>query len=504
MTGQPRKRRPFLRGVPPKDPEIAPIDDWPPANRGFLAGFREWLYASGYSIVTMKLYGVAARQALGYLNKPYWQIDPQDDLARVWEHLQARPIAASTLADYHKGLLKLTDYLRQGRRKPRPEKAIHWEYYIGGFPNWLADPLRGYIAHCQKSSPPERRHERSLSLLSHLTLSLRWMVAQGRMGSFQDLTPALWMDFQDHCLQAGNHPNTVNGQLSSLQGFLRYLQELDMPLCERMLLVEPLKHGRSLPRDVPPEQLRLVIREIQACISSAHRGIRRCGLMDMAWFLLMLHSGLRTGEVRCLRLEQVEWEARRVRIVQSKGLKDRMVYLSQSTIDALQAYLEVRGPQETLPDYLFIYRHEMLSRTYCFERMQLYSRRCGVYVRPHQLRHTCATLLLNSGAPVLTVKCLLGHKWVDTTLGYARLYDGTVAADYYGAMAVIERRLALPEDRLAPPPSAGQLLALLDSLRDGVLNTAQAEVVRQLRLGILAFSEQQNAIQDVKVQPSGY
>ncbi len=48
---------------------------------------------------------------------------------------------------------------------------------------------------------------------------------------------------------------------------------------------------------------------------------------------------------------------------------------------------------------------------------------------PHQLRHSCATLLLNAGAPVLTVQTLLGHEWVDTTLGYACLYDGTVAAD---------------------------------------------------------------------------
>jgi hypothetical protein len=114
-------------------------------------------------------------------------------------------------------------------------------------------------------------------------------------------------------------------------------------------------------------------------------------------------------------------------------------------------------------------------------------------------RAKCNCLCYKTQSTQLTVKCLLGHKWVDTTLGYARLYDGTVAADYYGAMAVIERRLALPEDRLAPPPSAGQLLALLDSLRDGALNAAQAETVRQLRLGILALAEQQNAIQDVKV-----
>ena len=100
---------------------------------------------------------------------------------------------------------------------------------------------------------------------------------------------------------------------------------------------------------------------------------------------------------------------------------------------------------------------------------------------------------------MLTVQTLLGHKWVDTTLGYARLYDGAVAADYYGAMAVIERRLALPEDARAAPPGTGQLLALVDSLRQGTLNDAQSETVRQLRSGILALAERENIIQDVKV-----
>jgi hypothetical protein len=38
---------------------------------------------------------------------------------------------------------------------------------------------------------------------------------------------------------------------------------------------------------------------------------------------------------------------------------------------------------------------------------------------------------------------LLGHQHVDTTLGYARLYDGTVAADYYRGMAQIESRFKL-------------------------------------------------------------
>jgi integrase len=292
---------------------------------------------------------------------------------------------------------------------------------------------------------------------------------------------------------------TTNGELSSLKHLVHFLHEHDRPVCERFLLVDYLNVSQQLPKDVPIDHLRRLQQAIQAQAAVSHAGWRRIGRMDLAWFLLMLHSGLRTCEVRFLRLQDVDWEGRRLRIEQAKGLKDRLVFLSQATLDALNAYLEVRGAKEALPDYFFIFRHRPLSKTYCFERLGTYGKQLGLQVRPHQLRHSCATLLLNSGAPVLTVQAILGHKWVDTNLGYARLYDGTVAADYYKAMQAIEKRLALPEDRLSQPPGIGQLLAMVDALRQGTLNASQTDLVQQLRNGLTALAEHENHMEDVKV-----
>jgi len=208
----------------------------------------------------------------------------------------------------------------------------------------------------------------------------------------------------------------------------------------------------------------------------------------------MLHSGLRTAEVRSLKLPDIEWEAKRVRIVQSKGLKDRLVPLSEASIQALKSYLELCGPSDALPEYVFIFRHAPLTRTYCFERLQTYGKHCGFRARPHQLRHSCATLLLNAGAPVLSVQTILGHKQVNTTLAYARLYNGTVAADYYSAMNRVERQLTLPEDNMAEPPDIGQLIALADALHRDTLSPAQAEIVRTLRDGLSRLAEKDIAM----------
>ena len=91
---------------------------------------------------------------------------------------------------------------------------------------------------------------------------------------------------------------------------------------------------------------------------------------------------------------------------------------------------------------------------------------------------------LNAGAPVLTVQALLGHKFVDTTLSYARLYDGTIAADYYRAMAQVEKQLDL-QPGAEPPITPGHLLAMVDALQAGTLNNVQREMVQALREAIL-------------------
>jgi len=211
--------------------------------------------------------------------------------------------------------------------------------------------------------------------------------------------------------------------------------------------------------------------------------------MDRAWFSLMVYSALRVGEVRRLHLSDLDPEGRRVRIEQSKGLKDRVIPLSQPTVDALRAYLDVRGPAAT--DHVFIYRHRALGFTYCNHRLKTYGRRCGIRVTCHQLRQSAATMLLNAGAPILTVQTILGHKNIDTTRRYARLYDGTVATHYYCAMAEVESRMGLQDvgDGFASDPA--HLLALVDSLQNGTLNDDQQETVHALRTAILDLAERE-------------
>ncbi len=127
------------------------------------------------------------------------------------------------------------------------------------------------------------------------------------------------------------------------------------------------------------------------------------------------------------------------------------------------------------------------------DRLQASGRRVGVKVNPQRLRHTFATQLVNAGCRITTIQMLLGHKRLNTTLTYARVYDRTVAEDYYTAMAVVEKRLEphlipLPEPQKAngefsgiAPSQAQELVELVDALQGGSPKSNQLAILEQLR-----------------------
>ncbi len=401
------------------DPDIQRFGEWSEANRAFFDRFRTWLIERSYSNSVLNMYGAATRTAIGFLRKEYWQIDPDHDLPRVVAHLEERSLSPETRACYRKGLRKLDEYLRIVLHIPKKPKELRWENGIASLPEWLQGDMREFLRFCQHSWTEEKRFERGADLLYTISRPLNWWTKEFQLKNVHEITPQLWYAWLDKRLADGLSASTLNGELFSVKRFLYFLQDLGRPVCERFLLVDRLEINKRLPKDVPIDQLQHLQMYIQKQSLTGSGNRRRQGIMDLAWFLLMLHSGLRSGEIRFLKLSDIEWEAGRVRIEQSKGLKDRLVPMSEVTIQALNAYLKVRGPQKSLPENVFIFRDAPLSKTYLFERMEFFGRRTGVgTIAPHRLRHSCATLLLNSGAPVLAVQTILGHKHVDTTLEY--------------------------------------------------------------------------------------
>ena len=163
----------------PKDPAIQPFGEWLSANRDYYIRFRDWLKLSSYSASALHIYSVAVRTAIGWLRKPYWQIT-ESDLARVEEYFEEHFDSPATLSGYHKGLRKFATFLSTQRRQSGQPKEIRWDTYIGPLSPQLQEDVREFMRWQQCFWKEEQRFERSLSVLSHLTLSLRWLAEQER------------------------------------------------------------------------------------------------------------------------------------------------------------------------------------------------------------------------------------------------------------------------------------------------------------------------------------
>jgi integrase/recombinase XerD len=225
----------------------------------------------------------------------------------------------------------------------------------------------------------------------------------------RDVSPRCWFAYTEMRLNSGIQPASLNTTLRILQSFLKFVRDSGHPICERMLEVRPQKISDLLPRDITEAQLNYLLKQADP--------------FDYAWILLMAHSGLRTCEIRNLRWQDVDLQRRTVQIHESKGLRSRVVFLS----------VPMRNAIKQLPKtskYVFTYDNQPLSSRHCQSRLKTLGKKCGVQVTPHQLRHTCATMLLNTGMSIFGVQAILGHKYVDTTLRYSKTYDRTVAKDY--------------------------------------------------------------------------
>ena len=255
---------------------------------------------------------------------------------------------------------------------------------------------------------------------------LRWVDVP-----IEEVTPRIIVHYIDFLMARGLKPKSINCQLERIRQFYHYLiQE------EGLELVNPVKKGyglrmsKPLPRHLIEEELHMLFR---ACKTSR----------DRAMFMLMLRCGLRVAEVAGLSLGEIDLRRRRLLIHDGKGRKDRIVYLSDDALLALDDYLAVRRASTTQKVFLVekgTYRDGPLSIRAIQKRMEYYAKKTGFTVSCHHLRHTMATQMLNADAELVTIQDLLGHRWITTTQRYCRISNRKVQRDYYKAMEVVMQR----------------------------------------------------------------
>jgi integrase len=174
---------------------------------------------------------------------------------------------------------------------------------------------------------------------------------------------------------------------------------------------------------------------------------------DRAMILLMLHGGLRPGEILNLQLGDLQYGRKRVVIryrnehpagVRAKSRTERVVDLLQpETLQAVSDYVMQERPADATSPYVFLVggrgrrRGEPLSYHALVKLFARHCERLGIrdpWVTPHALRHTHATRMFEGGMRELTLQKRLGHASPESTRVYTRVADPIVVEEYRRAL----------------------------------------------------------------------
>jgi len=250
----------------------------------------------------------------------------------------------------------------------------------------------------------------------------------------EQVTHKTVLSFMDHLLDKRLKPKTINCYLNSIRGFYEYLiEEEQVPMFQPVKRGYSLRLSRPLPRYLRDEDVPRLFNVI-----SSKR--------DRAMFMLMLRCGLRVEEVAKLTMAALDLPRSQLFVYEGKGVKDRVVYLSNDAYKILVQYLKAR-PSSRAKRVFMIEKGRLKGKPiqvrgiqHC---MQHYAKKAGLKVSCHQLRHTMATQMLNADADLVTIQDLLGHTRIKTTQRYCRVSNLKVQRDYHKAIERVMNRHGL-------------------------------------------------------------
>ena len=209
--------------------------------------------------------------------------------------------------------------------------------------------------------------------------------------------------------------SSISRMLSSIRMFCRYLIVEGIRKDNPSEILQNPRGWKRLPKALSTEDIMKLLDSIKDT-QMADR--------DQVIFELMYASGLRVSEVVELRVGDVNLEAGFVRVV-GKGGKERVVPLSEHTVESVKNYLYNIRPElikkRNVP-YLFVSkRGAKLTRQRIWQCLKEYARKAGIELSPHIIRHSFATHLLEGGADLRSVQKMLGHADISTTQIYTRV-----------------------------------------------------------------------------------
>lgn len=225
-------------------------------------------------------------------------------------------------------------------------------------------------------------------------------------------------DFSAGLHDIGIHPRSQARILSGIRSFYRFLIMEDYLKADPTELLESPQTGFKLPEVMTVEEIDLLIGSIDR---STKEGQRNRAILETLY-----SCGLRVSELCNLKLSELYFEEGFIK-VEGKGSKQRLVPISPRAIKEIRLYFTDRNLMKIKPgfeDFVFISNFgKNISRIMVFHIIKELADRIGLKkkISPHTFRHSFATHLLEGGANLRAIQCMLGHESIGTTEIYTHI-----------------------------------------------------------------------------------
>ena len=216
----------------------------------------------------------------------------------------------------------------------------------------------------------------------------------------------------------GIHPRSQARILSGIKSFFHFLVMADYREDDPSELLEGPKIGFKLPEVLTVEEIDTIISTVDM---SKKEGQRNRAILDTLY-----SCGLRVSELCNLKLSELYFDEGFIK-VEGKGSKQRLVPISPRAIKEIKYWLLDRNLgkiKKGFEDYVFLARWgNSISRIMVFHLIKELAEKAGITknISPHTFRHSFATHLLEGGANLRAIQCMLGHESIATTEIYTHI-----------------------------------------------------------------------------------
>ena len=241
---------------------------------------------------------------------------------------------------------------------------------------------------------------------------------EGENIEIPDVTPDDLQRFAAGLHDIGIHPRSQARILSGIKSFFHFLVIADYREADPSELLEGPKIGFRLPEV-------LTVEEIDRIISTVDME-KKEGQRNRAILETLYSCGLRVSELCNLKISDLYFEEGFIK-VEGKGGKQRLVPISPRAIKEIKYWFADRNLgkiKKGYEDYVFLARWgNNISRIMVFHMIKELAEKAGITknISPHTFRHSFATHLLEGGANLRAIQCMLGHESIATTEIYTHI-----------------------------------------------------------------------------------